>query len=262
VPGANSDCTIVNAVLATTALPDWFPAVTIGSIYSKEQLIGGSIGFNNPTKKALEEAARLFGSEHQVSIIISFGTGQQQTRSLTKSNTEGLQEVLSAMVQEGDSVTDDLAQRFNGSSFYHRFSVESGIGAVTITEWSESELRSITSRTKSYMERNSSSLDAVVKKLVENKGSHTLGQISESAGKHSIICSLLLLAHVKTNATTAKSVPRLSPYYVTRDEVYDSMERCLIRDFGGDQRLFVIMGMGGVGKTQSASFFARRNRDR
>jgi hypothetical protein len=231
-------------------------------MYSSEELISGSVGFNNPTKKALEEATWVFGSECPVSVIISLGSGQQHIRSLTKQIVEGTQEVLRAMQREGDSVTNDLVHRFSGSSFYHRLSVDSGIDSVVMTGWSECETGAITSHTKSYMEQISPSLEALAKIMVENKASHTLGQLSGYSYRCQTIRSSFLLAQVKTNSTTAKSVPRVSPYYITREGVYDTMERCLVHDPGYDQRLFVIFGMGGVGKTQSAAFFARRNRNR
>jgi patatin-like phospholipase/acyl hydrolase len=177
---ADRNCTVFEAVQASMAIPGWFPAATIGSGIHSEDLIGGSIGFNNPTKKALEEAEKLFGQEQQVSVILSFGAGQQSTHSFDKQSTGGLQEALSAMTLEGRSVTDDLAERFAGTTFYHRFSVDSINSSLDGTGWSQDLLGKINGSTKAYMRRTASSLASVAETLVENKGSHALGQLSES----------------------------------------------------------------------------------
>jgi DNA transposition AAA+ family ATPase len=70
-----------------------------------------------------------------------------------------------------------------------------------------------------------------------------------------------LEATVEAKPATTKSVPRLSPFFVERDDIFQFMEQRLIQDPCGTQRLFVIYGMGGSGKTQTASFFARRNKN-
>jgi Cdc6-like AAA superfamily ATPase len=60
----------------------------------------------------------------------------------------------------------------------------------------------------------------------------------------------------------AKPIPRLSPYFIERNDVFNFMEQRLTRDTCDTQRLFIIYGMGGTGKTQTAAFFARRNKNR
>jgi hypothetical protein len=71
-----------------------------------------------------------------------------------------------------------------------------------------------------------------------------------------------LIAHVKTKKAIAKAVPRLTPYYIPRDEVSEYMSQCLLEDSFDGQKIFVIYGMGGVGKTQLSSYFERKNRSR
>jgi hypothetical protein len=73
---------------------------------------------------------------------------------------------------------------------------------------------------------------------------------------------ILLLAQVNVKPSMAKPIPRLSPFFIERHDVIDFMEQRLVRDTCDAQRLFVIYGMGGSGKTQTASFFGRRNKDR
>jgi hypothetical protein len=162
------------------AVPDWFPPVEVGPTHLKESLAGGSIGFNNPTKKALDEATRVFGTERQTSIILSFGSGRRHIRSLENITTDRLKQALDDMAQNGEEVAEELWQRFGNSNIYHRLSVDAGLENLSMTGWTDKELGAITTHTKVYIERISSSLSAVAELMVRNKGSVTLGQLSKS----------------------------------------------------------------------------------
>jgi hypothetical protein len=112
-----------------TALPGWFPPVEVGPGHSKESLAGGAIGHNNPTKKALDEAKRLFGSEHKLSIVLSLGSGRRLSRNLQDDTKDGLRQVLNDLAQSGEETAEELSKRFDNSTFYHRYSVDSGLGS-------------------------------------------------------------------------------------------------------------------------------------
>lgn len=157
----------------------WSDSIMIGSTHSKEQLISGSVGFNNPVKKALEEAERVFGSERRVSVVISLGSRSRRAHSITNRNKEGFQEAVLSMTMDGDSVAEDLAQRFLNSSFYYRLSVESETKPGNTTEWDNSTIDAITTHTRTYTERNSSRLAAIAEILAENQGHYTIGQLSK-----------------------------------------------------------------------------------
>jgi hypothetical protein len=73
---------------------------------------------------------------------------------------------------------------------------------------------------------------------------------------------ILPLAQVNVKPSMAKHIPRLSPFLIERHDVIEFMEQRLVRDTCDTQRLFLIYGMGGSGKTQTAAFFARRNKNR
>ncbi|KAG6808032.1 hypothetical protein H0H92_005636 [Tricholoma furcatifolium] len=61
---ANEDynCSVVEAARATTATPQFFKPVAIGSKYLKEKFIGASFGHHNPTSYVLQEAESVFDS--------------------------------------------------------------------------------------------------------------------------------------------------------------------------------------------------------
>jgi hypothetical protein len=251
----------VEAIQAATAVPGWFPPAKVGPTFCKESLAGGAIGYNNPTKKALEEAKRIFGPEHKASIILSLGSGRKHPQCLQSGVKDEFQQVLVDMVQSGEETARELSQRFGNSNFYHRFSVDSGLETLSITGWAEDDLGSITTHTKVYIESVWSSLSAVSDLLVKNEGCITLGQLSKSPKLAQELC-LFFSAQVDLAPSMAKSIPRLTPFFIERRDITEFMEQKLIRDSCDTLRLFVVHGMGGSGKTQTASFFGRRNKNR
>jgi hypothetical protein len=169
--------------------------------------------------------------------------------------------VLDDLAQSGEQTAEELSKRFENSSFYHRFSVDSGLENLSITGWNEDELGTVNAHTKVYIEKVWSSLSAVAEILVKDEGCVTFGQLSKYSTFSQEPCSFLS-AQVDVKPAMAKCIPRLSPFFIERRDVFDFMEQRLIRDACNTQRLFVIYGMGGSGKTQIASFFGRQNKDR
>jgi hypothetical protein len=235
--------------------------VKIGPTYSKESLAAGAIGFSNPAKQALDEARRMFGSNHEVSVVLSLGSGHRHPQGLHTSVGDEMRQRLDDLAQSGKKTAAELSQRFGNSGFYHRFSVDSGLENLSMTGWAEDDIGRITTHTKIYIENISLALSTVVELLVQNKGSVTFGQLSKSSRCAHESCSFIS-AQVEVKPATAKPIPSLSPFLIERHDVFDFMEQRLIRDRVDTRRLFVIHGMGGSGKTQTASFFARRNKHR
>jgi hypothetical protein len=165
----------MEAILAALALPTWFPPVKIGISYSSEILTSGALSFSNPTKQALDEARRTFGTDAEASIILSLGSGRRRPRSVDTAATN----VLDDMAHGGEQIAEELSQRFKNSNFYQRFSVDSGLENLSMTSWTDDDLSAITSHSKAYIERMSSSVSAAAELLMKNKGSITLGQLSE-----------------------------------------------------------------------------------
>jgi hypothetical protein len=78
-----------------------------------------------------------------------------------------------------NKTAEELSRRLGNSNFYHRFSVDSGLESVSMTSWTEADQGEITSHTKTYMEKASSSLSAVVELTIKNEGLVTLGKLSK-----------------------------------------------------------------------------------
>lgn len=173
--------TIVNAMLAALATPPLFHPVRIGWGWERqEHVISGSMGFNNPTKEAIEEAKRIFGEDRSISVIINLGSGLQNPPRLDSSTTNELYETLGNIVCDSEKVADELSRRFAHSSIYHRFSVDRGMESRAPTAWEEDVLANICTQTKAYIERISLSLDAAIEPFSSKVSSLTLGQVGES----------------------------------------------------------------------------------
>ncbi|CAG8718485.1 7017_t:CDS:2, partial [Acaulospora colombiana] len=70
---SNIECSVVDALSASMALPTLFSTVTVGPEYAQEGFCGGGLGFNNPTRELLKEAQLVYGGERRLSVILSVG---------------------------------------------------------------------------------------------------------------------------------------------------------------------------------------------
>lgn len=163
--------------MATMATPKWFEPVTIGPPQARETLIGGAMGFNNPTSEGLEEAKRVFGPDQPVAVILSLGSGRRETPRVESSTREGLTAALERAMMDSEKTAGEMSRRLASTSIYYRFSVDKELDNPEITGWEDGRLGSISSCTKDYNEQISSSLDAVVELLLKKKGLVTMGQI-------------------------------------------------------------------------------------
>ena len=73
------NCTIWEAVRATSAAPTFFKRIVIDG----EPYVDGGMGCNNPVQQVLQEAELVFPDRH-VACIISIGAGQAGTISIPK----------------------------------------------------------------------------------------------------------------------------------------------------------------------------------
>jgi hypothetical protein len=151
-------------------------------------MVAGAIDFSNPAKQTLHEAKRMFGSNHEASLILSLGSGHRHPQGLQTGVGDEMRQRLDDLAQSGKKTAAELSKRFENSRFYHRFSVDSGLENLSMTGWTEDDIGTITAHTKVYMEQVSSSLSTVAELMVKNKGSVTLGQLSESQTLSQRLC--------------------------------------------------------------------------
>ncbi|KAL9610366.1 MAG: hypothetical protein Q9167_004936 [Letrouitia subvulpina] len=140
---ASTDCKIWEAARATTAAPTFFKRVTIEDEGgASEDFLDGGLHFNNPAQLVLDEAFSIFGGNSKLGCLISIGTGHPGTMGLSKPDpfqrilpTE-MVPVLKRIATTCEQNAHDLAKRFRGSpNHYFRYSVNHGLGDISLEEW-------------------------------------------------------------------------------------------------------------------------------
>ncbi|PVF91879.1 FabD/lysophospholipase-like protein, partial [Serendipita vermifera] len=242
------DCSVVDALSASMALPTLFSPVTIGPDYAVEEFCGGGFGFNNPTRELLKEAQSTYGGERRLSVIIGIGSGRPKELSLGGSGQESdvMGELLRKLALNCETIEKDISYQLYDVGGYIRMNVAHGLEDIQMGDWSQ--LGKVTYCTKQYLESKSvvKLLDTTIKLVMKRRGTMSLNQLKRATRiKHQ-----------------AKGPPAVSPYFVVRKEEWTIMEQKLLGPRMKGLNVFVISGMGGCGKTQMVSYFVQEYHDR
>lgn len=181
----NIKCTLVDAMAATLAVPDWVDPVEINDGIEKHVLIGGSIGYNNPTWEGLLEVKDLFEANARLTSLISIGSGQTASATLgTQINSEAtnssLKKWMERMVADCDQTAHQLVGYFQNTASYIRFAPSGILEDTEIMNWGENAIDLVTARVASYLDTDhvKKDLERALANLLEETSSVTLGQIS------------------------------------------------------------------------------------
>ncbi|KAH8834493.1 hypothetical protein DL96DRAFT_495528 [Flagelloscypha sp. PMI_526] len=237
------DCTICEAIRATTALPGLFNPITIRDRHLSETFVGGELRWNNPTDELTREAAREFHSRH-VACIVSIGSGHPGHLSLA----EGLAELFPRIARDCERLNDDMERRFgNAPGVFWRLNVEQGLQNLTSDL---SNLDALVSHTYSYLQGSQiqRDIDSLLVDLVRRPG-HTLAKMI--SGEVSSAPKLV----------GPKACPPPTQYFTGRQNQLEQLDGHF--NSGIDEcHVAVLYGMGGSGKTQIGLEFIRRNKSR
>lgn len=164
------DCTIWQAVRATTTSPLLFKPIKIGPRGLEEPFIDGSFGCNNPLDILLEEAWKVFPERH-VASIVSLGAGQlSPTSSLTLDVVDFLAEVASDCEEIANEAELQLTEV---PGVYFRFNVSRSLESES-GDWDQVAV--VKAQTASYMSTEEISQRMVG--AVEAMASRDKGKIS------------------------------------------------------------------------------------
>lgn len=158
IPIANQayNCTIVEAVRATTAAPTFFKAIEFGEPI-KQKYFYGALGCNNPIEYVIEEAKFLFPNR-PVSCILSLGTGVADIVGLDRPNAfqrvspTRLIKVLKGIATDCEKPSEGIARDAAQSFLYCRLSVDQGIQQVSPGGWEQ--LDKVQSHTLQYLRKH------------------------------------------------------------------------------------------------------------
>ncbi|KAH8826737.1 hypothetical protein DL96DRAFT_1815823 [Flagelloscypha sp. PMI_526] len=231
-------CTIVEAIRATTAMPDLFTPVTLGPPHRQIDYFSSAChGFNNPIDQVRQEAKAAFPGR-SISCIISLGCGHPgpvQIRDATEDSTRAVVQLAMDSVRAAEQTYRRLVGIPN---LYFRFDVPYGLErAVLKLNPTLSEIRA---HITTYVgeEQTSDRLDSAVKQLIERPLSI---ETSELDG----------ILPVETTVTVwVKKCPLPSPNFTGRRDELDHMHAYFSSSVGSSPHIYIIYGLGGSGKTQ------------
>jgi hypothetical protein len=264
-PQSSINCTLMEALCASMAVPPLFDPVPIGARLRKQRFIGGGLGFYNPTREILKEAKVAYGDDQRVALILSLGCGLPPVMSLSSSASlsSNVESLVKYMSTDCERVAREMATQLIHLDTYVRLNVSRGLEEAQFHDWGC--ISSIDGCIKAYLETASvtRALDAVSQKITNNIGSITLGQLSTGIYHVTFSISLIYLLDRSTKVKhIAKPVPSVSPYYAMRKGEWEIMNRHLVAFPGDKRKIFVITGMGGCGKTQMVAYFVERHRNK
>ncbi|PVF91275.1 FabD/lysophospholipase-like protein [Serendipita vermifera] len=241
------ECSVVDALSASIAIPTLFDPVSIGLDFAALELSGAHLAFNNPTRELLKEAQRVYGDERQLSVILSLGSGKSKDSSLGESNqTNAIDGLLKKLIGNSEATERDLAYQLYDVGAYIRLNVDHGLECIQLHEWSRLSL--VLAQSQDYLVSPSITklVDNIISGLIERQGVMTLNQLTRTT-------------RIKRQA---KAPPAVSPFFVVRKEEWTIMEQKLLGPRMKGLNVFVISGMGGCGKTQMVSYFVQEYHNR
>lgn len=247
-PHSDMERSVVDALCASMALATIFAPVLVGPDYAAEEFSGGGLSFNNPTRELLKEALLLYGSERQLSVILSLGSRRPKELSLEDSgaNTAALEGLVRKLTINCEAVERDISYQLYDVGAYIRLNVDQGLDGIGFYSWLQ--LGKVSSHTKQYLQTIPivKLVDMSIIALAEEAGVMTLGQ----------------LARTTKIKRQAKAPPAVSPYFVVRMDIWEITETELLTTRKEGLNIFVITGMGGCGKTQTTAYFVQRYQSR
>ncbi|KAL5635602.1 hypothetical protein ACGC1H_004415 [Rhizoctonia solani] len=151
------NCKIWEAARATSAAPTFFKSITIKNEGIPITFVDGGLAVNNPTVRVLLEAKAVF-PDCAVSCILSIGTGQAKTISMSKPSAFSnavvpdlqLAGAVKKIATDCEKVADEMAARFiKYPGVYFRFNVDQGMQNIGLGAFEK--LSELAAHTGAYM---------------------------------------------------------------------------------------------------------------
>ncbi|OCK72888.1 FabD/lysophospholipase-like protein, partial [Lepidopterella palustris CBS 459.81] len=233
---------IWEACRATSAASSFFDNIAIGRY--QEEFIDGATGANNPVWELWNQAQLIWGPEpleNNVKCLVSVGTGVPSLKPF-RDDVFHIGETLVAIATE----TEQTAERFrrdkshlDNSGRYYRFNVTSGLEDIGLEE--SKKIKEIAAATRRYV----GSQD--VFKKMQACGDNLTGRAYFGAYRTSF---------------SLEGVPVVNTFVDRPTDILELERALLPQRQKYRQKIFVLHGLGGIGKTQLAVEFARRHNRR
>ncbi|KAG8705087.1 hypothetical protein FRC09_003165 [Ceratobasidium sp. 395] len=250
------NCTIWEALRASMAHPELFKGIDIGEASVKESFIGGDMSCSDPTPHVLAEIGMLYPDRH-VASIVCIGAGHARTIYVPKPNPLHRIMPINVLVAmkdiatDGERVAQEMAMRFqNTENIYFRFSADQGMQDVRMSQWQRRN--EVIAHTRTYVqqtevtERINKAAQSIIARRRALKTAHVDGRAQQQLG------------HL---APSMKQCPAPSSVFTGYENHISQVSNCLLGP-AEEQRICVVHGLGGAGKTQLALKVAERTRER
>ncbi|KAG7289879.1 hypothetical protein NEMBOFW57_006256 [Staphylotrichum longicolle] len=232
---------IWQACRATSAATTFFDPIAIGPF--DEEFVDGALGANNPVYALWNQAQDVWGVQLGGSLrcFVSVGTGVPTLKPV-RDDVFGIWATLQELATETQKTAEQFRRDksdLDNEGRYYRFDVDRGLEGVGLEE--SKKKKEIAAATLLYIESQ-----AVFKQM---KACANAIARREYFGPYRTLFAL-------------QGAPT-SSHFVDRQPDTDELERCLIprsRSPRTQQRIFLLYGLGGIGKTQLAADFARRHK--
>ncbi|KAK4251063.1 kinesin light chain [Corynascus novoguineensis] len=232
---------IWQACRATSATTTFFDPIAIGPV--PEEFVNGSLSANNPVCTLWNQAQDVWGDQLQGNLqcIVSIGTGVPALVPV-RDDLSGIWATYRELVTETEKTAEQFRRDksdLDDEGRYYRFNVDHGLEEIGLEESKNRE--EIAAATQRYVESQ-----AVFKQLQACAGAIAR---REYFGPYRTVFAL-------------HGAPTLNNF-IDRQFDTDDLEPCLLPQFRSlqtERQIFVLYGLGGIGKTQLAADFARRHK--
>ncbi|KAJ6030963.1 tetratricopeptide repeat domain-containing protein [Penicillium canescens] len=274
--------TIWQVARATSAAPTFFSSITFGN--PPANYVDGAMVHNNPIRLLMREVTKVWGDDAELFCVLSIGTGTPTTRKL---GTLGHQ-ILSAcakLATHAENIARDFKAdqggRLQKEGKYFRFNVAQGLQGVKLEEWQAFDLMDASTRT--YLNDVELEVDACSRRLGKGTEGETMSQLTQEVlPSFPRSVETELKASIPSSSPTIKAgfraslppAPSLtghtapeyvdiirasSRYFTGRTEVLKSLQQYFSSVKRASARVAVLIGLGGMGKTQTAlQYFEHR----
>jgi len=148
---SNYDCTIVEAIRATTAEEPFFLSINIGAANVKETFIHVGSHIANPIKAVFEEAELIFPGR-AISCMVSIGSGLQGITGFKTMSTTEHARVLKDVMNDSERTSEEVAKKLSDKdTFYCRLNIDSGLEDIGFGDWER--LGDVKTHTGKYLEK-------------------------------------------------------------------------------------------------------------
>jgi predicted acylesterase/phospholipase RssA len=163
-------CTVLDAARATSAATRFFPPAKVKIRYGLEvTYLDGGLGYNNPTRLALNEAEKIWGSGRGVGCIVSIGTGIPGYVRF-EGNKLALAEKLVAISTGCQAVHQEMNSKFGGMQrgVYFRFDPPADLARIGLDEWKK--LNDVAELAHAYVHGNEVNLGDCIAAITQPVG--------------------------------------------------------------------------------------------